>query len=89
MEASAVKSRLIASALAAAAGSGIVVFSQHLAARPRMPVARISRAIRLRECRCPLAAQLGMNARRAAAGLLPVHPAAARPVLRHLPGECL
>ena len=37
LEASAVKSRRILSALAAAAGSGTVVFFHRLAARPRRP----------------------------------------------------
>jgi hypothetical protein len=44
----AVKSRRIASARAAAAGSGVVVFVRRLAGRPLIPAARISRATRLR-----------------------------------------
>jgi hypothetical protein len=55
LEASAVKSRLIRSALAAAAGSGMVVFFHRFAARPCRPWTRISRATRLRECRRPWA----------------------------------
>ena len=52
-EASAVKSRRIQSTLAAAAGSGTVVFFHRFAARSRRPSARISLATRLRECRRP------------------------------------
>jgi hypothetical protein len=52
-EASAVKSRRIASARAAAAGSAMVVFFHRLAALPPIPAERISRAIRLRPCRRP------------------------------------
>ena len=64
LAASAVKSRRIASARAAAAGSGIVVFFQRLGARPAIPAWRISRAIRLRECRGPgRAARRGSAAR--------------------------
>jgi len=55
LEASAVKSRRILSARAAAAGSGIVVFFHRFAARPCSPDCRISRATRLRECRRPCA----------------------------------
>jgi hypothetical protein len=55
LAASAVKSRRIRSALASAAGSGIVVFFHRFAARPCRPWARISRATRLRECRRPWA----------------------------------
>jgi len=55
LEASAVKSRRIRSALAAAAGSGIVVFFHRFAARPCSPACRISLATRLRECRLPCA----------------------------------
>jgi hypothetical protein len=51
--ASVVKSRRIASARAAAAGSGIVVFFHRLGARPATPAWRISRATRLRDCRRP------------------------------------
>ena len=61
--ASAVKSRRIRSARAAAAGSAIVVFFQRRAARPASPAERISRATRLRPCRCPVAAQLGVDPR--------------------------
>jgi hypothetical protein len=53
LAASVVKSRRIASARAAAAGSGMVVFFHRLGARPASPAWRISRAIRLRECRRP------------------------------------
>ena len=49
--ASAVKSRRIRSARAAAAGSAMVVFFHRLAARPASPAWRISRATRLRPCR--------------------------------------
>ena len=52
--ASAVKSRRIRSALAVAAGSGMVVFFHRLAARPASPAWRISRATRLRPWLCPL-----------------------------------
>lgn len=52
-EASAVKSRRIRSALAAAPGSGTVVFFQRFAARPCRPHCRIRRATRLREWRRP------------------------------------
>lgn len=52
-DASVVKSRRMASALAAAAGSRMVVFFHRFAARPRKPAWRISRATRLRECRGP------------------------------------
>ena len=55
LKASAVKSRLILSALAAAAGSGMVVFFHRLAALPCRPDCRISRATRLRECFLPWA----------------------------------
>ena len=44
-----VKSRRIASARAAAAGSGILVFVHGFGARPRRPCWRISRPMRLRE----------------------------------------
>ena len=50
LAASVVKSRRIASARAAAAGSGIVVFFYRRGVRPASPACRISRAIRLREC---------------------------------------
>ena len=57
LEASAVKSRLIRSALAAAPGPGMVVFFHRFAARPCSPHCRISRATRLRECRRPWSLQ--------------------------------
>ena len=49
LAASAVKSRRIRSALAAAAGSAMVVFFHRLGVFPRSPAVRISRATRLRE----------------------------------------
>jgi hypothetical protein len=52
-DASAVKSRRIRSARAAAAGSAMVVFFHRFGARPRSPAARISRATRLRPWRRP------------------------------------
>ncbi len=42
------KSRMIASAAVAAAGSGTVVLFHRFASHPRSPAAAISRAIRLR-----------------------------------------
>ena len=53
LAASAVKSRRIASARAAAAGSGIVVFFHRFGARPASPAWRISRATLLREWQRP------------------------------------
>ena len=52
-EAPAVKSRLIRSALAAAAGSGIAVFFHRFAVRPSSPAWRIGRATRLRMSTVP------------------------------------
>src|SRR6185437_10067736 len=63
LEASAVKSRRIASARAVAAGSGIVVFFHRRGARPASPAWRISRAMRFAGVPVPLAAQLGMDPR--------------------------
>src|SRR4249919_2476475 len=48
-----VKSRRIKSARAAADGSAMVVFFHRFGARPVIPAERISRATRLRPCRCP------------------------------------
>src|SRR5487761_826715 len=62
-EASAVKSRLTLSALAAAAGSGTVVFFHRFAARPRRPDCRMSQATRLRECLLPFGFELCVDPR--------------------------
>ena len=63
-EASAVKSRRIRSARAAAAGSGIVVFFQRRAARPASPAAH-QPGDALAAVPAPFAAQLGVHPRRA------------------------
>ena len=65
------KSWRIASARAAAAGSGMVVFFHRLAALPRSSARRISRAIRLR-MPTALAAQLGVDRRDAVTALRPL-----------------
>ena len=59
-----VKSRRIASARAAAAGPGILVFVRGFGARPRRPCWGISRPMRLRSVGRPVA-QLGMDPWRA------------------------
>src|SRR5205085_11570090 len=62
-EASAVKSRRIRSALAAAAGSGIVVLRHRLGAFPATPAVRISRATRSEEHTSELQSQSNLVCR--------------------------
>ena len=75
LEASAVKSRRIRSALAAAAGSGMVVFFHRFAARPCRPWAAHQPGDPLAGMPQALGAQLGVDPRGAVAALrFPVRP---------------